>query len=89
MCIINTTVSYESLPGYVQEISSENSSLKEEQLDESVRNLSLNSSPLGKNLILSPSSSPRLSQGLTGKDIVLRRCGQIAPIPFEQCYSPR
>lgn len=93
MCITNTTVSYESLSGYVQEISREYSSLEEEQLDDCVRNLSINSSsPLSKtNLILSPPSSPRLiSQGPpTAKDIVLRRCGQIEPIPFQQCYSPR
>lgn len=74
MCIIN-----DSLSGYVTE-QQENFIEKQLDLEDTFRSLSLNHSTV---FIDKPLNT------VTAKEIVLRRCGQTEPLPFEECYPPR
>lgn len=33
--------------------------------------------------------TPIINASVTAREIVLRRCGQTEPLPFEECYTPQ
>lgn len=67
-------ITHESLPGYVPE------EIYEENLENSIRSLSL---------IEEKSHLVDVPAPVTAKDVVLRKCGQVDPIPFQECYPER
>lgn len=66
-------ITHESSPGYVPE------QIYQENLENSLRVLSLIDE---KSHILDVSP-------VSAKDVVLRKCGQVDPIPFQECYPDR
>lgn len=67
-------ITHESLPGYVSE------QICEENLENSIGSLSL---------IEERSHILDVPPPISAKEIVLRKCGQIDPIPFQECYPER
>lgn len=67
-------ITHDSLPGYVPEKS------YEENLENSLRSLSL----IEENSLILDVPPP-----VTARDIVLRKCGQVDSIPFQECYPER
>lgn len=67
-------ITHESLPGYVPE------QILEENLENSIGSLSLIDER--KHVVDVPSP-------ITARDVVLRKCGQIDVIEFQECYPER
>lgn len=65
---------YESLPGYVSD------RILEDNLEIDLRSISLSKR---KDSIVQDSAP------LTARELVLKKCGQEEPLPFEECYSER
>lgn len=79
MCRLYST--YVSAPGYISNV------LQESLLEECFENLSLTR----ERSILRPEEEtyPHQEVTVTARDVVLRKCGQTEPLPFEKCYPNR
>lgn len=72
-CMCITT--YESLSGYVSD------RILEDNLENDLRSLSLSK----RKTSIVQNSAPVV----TARELVLKKCGQEEPLPFEECYSKR